>query len=239
MDDLTAEDITLDPRHRRVVQRGQRAPHQEAADACAAARSSTCSSSRRTRTRTSFEIAAKRLSADGVNFAASARAPRSRASRCATPPRRSRRWRATSSIVRHKYAGAPRMLAEHMDAHIVNGGDGDARAPDAGAARPVHDARDARAARGADRRASSATSRTRASRARSCRRCGWWARRRSSSAPPTLMPARPDVLGAEVSYDARRGAARARRRLHAAHPDGARRGRCRSRACASTRSSAA
>ena len=27
-------------------------------------------------------------------------------------------------IVRHKYAGAPQMLAEHMDAHIINGGDG-------------------------------------------------------------------------------------------------------------------
>ena len=47
-----------------------------------------------TRTRTSFEIAAKRLSADGLNFSASTSAT-VRASRLPTPPRRSRPWRAT------------------------------------------------------------------------------------------------------------------------------------------------
>ncbi len=45
-----------------------------------------------TRTRTSFEIAAKRLSADGINFTASASAT------VATLPRRTRTWRWTCEI---------------------------------------------------------------------------------------------------------------------------------------------
>ncbi|HEY5432669.1 MAG TPA: aspartate carbamoyltransferase, partial [Coriobacteriia bacterium] len=76
-----------------------------------------------TRTRTSFEIAAKRLSADGINFTASA---------SATVKGESLRDTAATLaamscdlvIIRHKYAGAPRMLTEMMDCSIVNGGDG-------------------------------------------------------------------------------------------------------------------
>ena len=45
-------------------------------------------------------------------------------------------------------------------------------------------------------------------------------------APPTLLPARPDVLGADhVTTQPRRGAARAGRGVHAAHPARAPRGR--------------
>ncbi len=76
-----------------------------------------------TRTRTSFEIAAKRLSADGINFTASS---------SATVKGESLRDTAKTLaamacdlvVIRHKYAGAPQMLTECMDAHIVNGGDG-------------------------------------------------------------------------------------------------------------------
>lgn len=76
-----------------------------------------------TRTRTSFEIAAKRLSADGINFTASA---------SATVKGESLRDTAATLaamscdlvIIRHKYAGAPRILADMMDCPVVNGGDG-------------------------------------------------------------------------------------------------------------------
>jgi len=74
-----------------------------------------------TRTRTSFEIAAKRLSADGVNFSASASATvkgetlRDTAKTLAA-------MACDLVVVRHKYAGAPQMLAEVMDCSIVNGG---------------------------------------------------------------------------------------------------------------------
>jgi aspartate carbamoyltransferase catalytic subunit len=76
-----------------------------------------------TRTRMSFEIAAKRLSADGMNMTGSA---------SATVKGESLRDTAQTLaamscdllVVRHKYAGSPAILAENMDCPIVNGGDG-------------------------------------------------------------------------------------------------------------------
>jgi aspartate carbamoyltransferase catalytic subunit len=76
-----------------------------------------------TRTRTSFEIAAKRLSADGLNFSASTSATVKGESLADTAATLSA-MACDLVIVRHKYAGSPRMLARHMDAHIINGGDG-------------------------------------------------------------------------------------------------------------------
>ncbi len=76
-----------------------------------------------TRTRTSFEIAAKRLSADGINFTASASATVKGESLADTAATLSA-MACDLVVIRHKYAGAPRILAEQMDAHIVNGGDG-------------------------------------------------------------------------------------------------------------------
>jgi len=76
-----------------------------------------------TRTRTSFEIAAKRLSADAVNFSASSSATVKGESLADTAETLSA-MACDLVIVRHKYAGAPRMLADHMDTHVVNGGDG-------------------------------------------------------------------------------------------------------------------
>src|SRR5450759_781737 len=76
-----------------------------------------------TRTRTSFELAAKRLSADGINFSASTSATVKGESLVDTAETLSA-MACDLVIVRHKYAGSPRMLADHMDAHIINGGDG-------------------------------------------------------------------------------------------------------------------
>ena len=76
-----------------------------------------------TRTRTSFEIAAKRLSADGINFSASTSATVKGESLADTAETLSA-MACDLVIIRHKYAGSPRMLVRHMDAHIINGGDG-------------------------------------------------------------------------------------------------------------------
>lgn len=76
-----------------------------------------------TRTRTSFEIAAKRLSADAINITGAASATVKGESLLDTAETLSS-MSCDLIVVRHRYAGAPQILAEHMDAHVVNGGDG-------------------------------------------------------------------------------------------------------------------
>src|SRR5436853_838655 len=76
-----------------------------------------------TRTRTSFEIAAKRLSADAVNISVST----SSVSKGETLLDTARNLQAMSPdciVIRHSSAGAPCHLARACDAAIVNAGDG-------------------------------------------------------------------------------------------------------------------
>ncbi|HKO99853.1 MAG TPA: aspartate carbamoyltransferase catalytic subunit [Pyrinomonadaceae bacterium] len=76
-----------------------------------------------TRTRTSFEIAAKRLSADAVNISVST----SSVSKGETLLDTARNLEAMSPdciVVRHSMAGAPQQLARMGTAPIVNAGDG-------------------------------------------------------------------------------------------------------------------
>jgi aspartate carbamoyltransferase catalytic subunit len=76
-----------------------------------------------TRTRTSFEIAAKRLSADAVNVSVST----SSVSKGETLMDTARNLEAMSPdciVVRHSMAGAPQQLARMGNAPIVNAGDG-------------------------------------------------------------------------------------------------------------------
>src|SRR5882757_264244 len=76
-----------------------------------------------TRTRTSFEIAAKRLSADAVNVSVST----SSVSKGETLMDTARNLEAMSPdciVVRHSSAGAPYHLARACSAAIVNAGDG-------------------------------------------------------------------------------------------------------------------
>jgi aspartate carbamoyltransferase catalytic subunit len=76
-----------------------------------------------TRTRTSFEIAAKRLSADAVNISGSA----SSTTKGETLLDTARNLDAMSPdvvVIRHAYAGAAAMLAAHLRASVVNAGDG-------------------------------------------------------------------------------------------------------------------
>jgi aspartate carbamoyltransferase catalytic subunit len=76
-----------------------------------------------TRTRTSFEIAAKRLSADAVNISVST----SSVSKGETLLDTARNLEAMSPdciVIRHSSAGAPQHLARFCNAAIVNAGDG-------------------------------------------------------------------------------------------------------------------
>ena len=76
-----------------------------------------------TRTRTSFEIAAKRLSADTINLSASASSA-SKGETLTDTARNLAAMRPDAIVVRHPSAGAPHLLARHVDCPIINAGDG-------------------------------------------------------------------------------------------------------------------
>jgi aspartate carbamoyltransferase catalytic subunit len=152
-----------------------------------------------TRTRTSFEIAAKRLSADGINFTASSSATVKGESLRDTAKTLSA-MACDLVVVRHKYAGAPQMLAESMDSHVINGGDGIHQHP----TQALLDLYTMRRELG---RLEGLTvgivgdichSRVAGSLVPALRTVG---ARPIVVAPATLLPARPDVLGAEVAFD--------------------------------------
>src|SRR5687767_9049145 len=76
-----------------------------------------------TRTRTSFEIAGKRLSADTINIAASS----SSVTKGETLIDTARNLEAMSPdviVIRHSSPGVPHQLAKMIDSSIVNAGDG-------------------------------------------------------------------------------------------------------------------
>ncbi|MDY0340505.1 MAG: aspartate carbamoyltransferase catalytic subunit [Coriobacteriia bacterium] len=152
-----------------------------------------------TRTRMSFEIASKRLSADGVNFTASSSATvkgetlRDTAKTLAA-------MACDMVIVRHRYAGAPQMLAEVMDCPIVNGGDGVHQHP----TQALLDLFTMRQSFGKLEGlrvgivGDVCHSRVAGSLVPALNKMGATP---VIIGPPTLMPVRPDVLGAEVAYD--------------------------------------
>lgn len=150
-----------------------------------------------TRTRTSFEIAAKRLSADAVNFSASTSATVKGESLADTAETLSA-MACDLVVIRHKYAGAPRILAAHMDTHVINGGDGMHEHP----TQALLDLYTMREKLG---RLEGLTvgivgdiahSRVAGSLIPALRAVGATP---VVVAPPTLLPARPDLLGAEVA----------------------------------------
>ncbi|TDJ02614.1 MAG: aspartate carbamoyltransferase catalytic subunit [Deltaproteobacteria bacterium] len=76
-----------------------------------------------TRTRVSFEIAAKRLSADAVNVSA-AGSSLAKAETLADMVQNLAAMNADVLIVRDRTAGVPRMLAERVHVPVINAGDG-------------------------------------------------------------------------------------------------------------------
>jgi aspartate carbamoyltransferase catalytic subunit len=76
-----------------------------------------------TRTRTSFSLAAKRLSADTQDFAASV-SSLSKGETFIDTAKNIEAMGADIMVVRHSTPGAPHLLAQHVRASIINAGDG-------------------------------------------------------------------------------------------------------------------
>lgn len=76
-----------------------------------------------TRTRLSFELAEKRLSADTINFAASSSSV-SKGETLIDTVNNILAMKVDMVVMRHPYAGAGVFLSRHINAHIVNAGDG-------------------------------------------------------------------------------------------------------------------
>src|SRR6266487_2438495 len=76
-----------------------------------------------TRTRTSFEIAAKRLSADKLSITAAA-SSLTKGETLLDTAKNLQAMAPDAIIIRHAYSGAPHFLARMLDASIINAGDG-------------------------------------------------------------------------------------------------------------------
>jgi len=76
-----------------------------------------------TRTRVSFELAAKRLSADVINIAAETSSVKKGETLIDTG-KNIEALKADIIVMRHNYSGAAMMLARHLDISVVNAGDG-------------------------------------------------------------------------------------------------------------------
>lgn len=76
-----------------------------------------------TRTRTSFELAAKRLSADVINFSVSS-SSMSKGETLLDTARNIEAMRSDFIVIRHSASGAPHILARHLKSSVINAGDG-------------------------------------------------------------------------------------------------------------------
>jgi aspartate carbamoyltransferase catalytic subunit len=76
-----------------------------------------------TRTRTSFELAGKRLSMDVINISASTSST-SKGETLLDTAMTLNAMQADAIVVRHGSAGAVQLIAEKVDAHVINAGDG-------------------------------------------------------------------------------------------------------------------
>ncbi|MCL2819037.1 MAG: aspartate carbamoyltransferase catalytic subunit [Actinomycetia bacterium] len=151
-----------------------------------------------TRTRTSFEIAGKRLGADVINFSASSSATEKGESLADTAATLDA-MACDIAIVRSKFSGAPAILARRMNAHIINGGDGMHQHP----TQTLLDLFTLKEHLGKIKGkrvgivGDISHSRVAGSLAPGLKMMG---AEPIFIAPPTFLPAVPEVLGAEVSY---------------------------------------
>jgi aspartate carbamoyltransferase catalytic subunit len=77
-----------------------------------------------TRTRLSFELAAKRLSADVLNFTADSKSSVSKGESFKDTAQTLHAMGVDAIVVRHSSSGAPARLAQWVDACVINAGDG-------------------------------------------------------------------------------------------------------------------
>lgn len=76
-----------------------------------------------TRTRTSFEIAAKRMSADAINISVS-QSSVAKGETLKDTAKNLEAMRPDCIVVRHPVAGTPHMLSRHLNCSVINAGDG-------------------------------------------------------------------------------------------------------------------
>ncbi len=76
-----------------------------------------------TRTRSSFELAEKRLSADSLNFSGSGSAL-SKGETLVDTARNLQAMAPDLIVIRHQHPGVPHLLAERLEAGVINAGDG-------------------------------------------------------------------------------------------------------------------
>lgn len=124
IESLSAEDIdTVLTRAEKWFELSKQKGKAKAADALAGRTVVNMFFENSTRTRTSFEVAAKRLGADLVNVTASF----SSAQKGETLLDTAKNIQALQTdviVVRHASSGAPHMLAKHLPCSVVNAGDG-------------------------------------------------------------------------------------------------------------------
>ncbi|MCI5181237.1 MAG: aspartate carbamoyltransferase catalytic subunit [Candidatus Electrothrix sp. AW1] len=84
-----------------------------------------------TRTRLSFEIAAKRMSADTFNISASTSST-TKGETLIDTARNISAMNPDIIILRHSFSGAPQMLSQHVNAAVINAGDGTHEHPSQG-----------------------------------------------------------------------------------------------------------
>jgi aspartate carbamoyltransferase catalytic subunit len=77
-----------------------------------------------TRTRISFELAAKRLSADVINFTGDAKSSLSKGESFKDTAQTLQAMGVDAIVVRHSSAGAPHRLSRWVEASVINAGDG-------------------------------------------------------------------------------------------------------------------
>lgn len=154
-----------------------------------------------TRTRISFELAEKRLSADVVNFSASSSSV-TKGETLLDTVNNILSMKVDMVVMRHPAPGAPRFLSEHISANIINAGDGTHEHPtqallDAYSMREkVGDLRGKKVAIFGD----ILHSRVALSNIFCLQKLGAHVR---VCGPPTLIPKHIGALGVDVSYDRR------------------------------------
>jgi aspartate carbamoyltransferase catalytic subunit len=158
-----------------------------------------------TRTRTSFEIAGKWLSADVINVSAST-ASVTKGESLLDTGKTLQAMHPDVVVIRHPAAGAPKILADHLQASVINAGDGAHEHP----TQALVDLFTIRERLGRLQGLKVAIvgdiahSRVARSNIQAMRNVGMEVR---VAGPPTLLPRHPEQLGAEVTTDMNRAVA--------------------------------
>lgn len=153
-----------------------------------------------TRTRISFEVAAKRLSADVINFSGDSKSSVSKGESFKDTAKTLQALGLDAIVIRHYASGAPRRLADWVDARIINAGDGQHEHPtqallDLYSIREHFESFDGlQVAIVGD----IAHSRVARSGVKAFRKMGAEV---TLVGPPTLMPPHPETWGAEITTD--------------------------------------